>query len=456
MFARLVNLLAISSLVACVAGPDAEPDPELDGGKADGGFAPVLKGVLPLSAPADVTLNDASGAPAEMVYFEFELSGPATVELAASDVPLTVYFYHPHDGSWGHSIARGGASLSHKFEAAGTYRALLKRSDVAGTPHTTVTASCTGDGCAPPQTGCTPLTARAAAPELFVGPTDWKASIEAAIDSAAGTLDVQMYLFTIPDIAQHIIAAHDRGVAVRVLLDPHADNSAVIKLLTDAGVPNKLDPTVFKFSHAKYMVIDGTTAVVLSGNFNMAAIDTTTAKGERNYGFVDHDADDAARIASIFEADWTSTSGAEPDLSCTRLVISPVNSKQRILDHIASATQTLDIEVLYLDDVYVRAAVVDRASHGVAVRVMLSDPTRNPQNTATLQYFADNHVPAKLLLTNYLHTKMLQADGVALVGSENMSETSLTLNRELGGLIFEPEPAAKVHAQYEADWANAQ
>jgi phosphatidylserine/phosphatidylglycerophosphate/cardiolipin synthase-like enzyme len=213
---------------------------------------------------------------------------------------------------------------------------------------------------------------------------------------------------------------------------------------------------VFKFSHAKYLVIDGTTAVVLSGNFNMAAIDTTTAKGERNYGFVDHDADDAARIESIFQADWTSTSGAEPDLGCTRLVISPVNAKQRILDHIASATKTLDIEVLYLDDVYVRAAILDRASHGVAVRVMLSDPTRNPQNTAALQYFTDNHVAAKLLLTNYLHTKMIQADGVALVGSENMSETSLTLNRELGALLFEPEPAGRVHAQYEADWANAQ
>lgn len=66
-----------------------------------------------------------------------------------------------------------------------------------------------------------------------------------------------------------------------------------------------------------------------------------------------------------------------------------------------------------------------------------------------------NDIPVKMPMTNYLHTRMIQADGVALVGSENMSETSLTKNRELGGLVFEPTGAAVVHTQYEADWAAA-
>jgi hypothetical protein len=42
---------------------------------------------------------------------------------------------------------------------------------------------------------------------------------------------------------------------------------------------------------------------------------------------------------------------------------------------------------------------------------------------------------------------------VAQVASENMSETSLTKNREVGELIFEPTPAGQIHDQYEADWA---
>src|SRR5580765_1570199 len=126
MFTRLVSLVAIGSLVACVAGPESDDaEPTLDDGKADGAATPVLKGTLPLTAPQDVELDDASGAPTAMVYFEFELSGPATVELSASDVPLGVFFYHPHGGTWGHSLAHGSQQLSHSFTAAGTYRVLL-------------------------------------------------------------------------------------------------------------------------------------------------------------------------------------------------------------------------------------------------------------------------------------------------------------------------------------------
>src|SRR6202020_2434160 len=103
---------------------------------------------------------------------------------------------------------------------------------------------------------------------------------------------------------------------------------------------------------------------------------------ERNYAIVDHDPDDAARLESIFNDDWTLTSGISPDLTCTRLIVSPVNSADRILAHVNSATKTLDIEVLYLDDTTIQQAVIAAAQTGnVAVRVILSDPTANPQNT---------------------------------------------------------------------------
>ena len=217
-------------------------------------------------------------------------------------------------------------------------------------------------------------------------------------------------------------------------------------------MPNHLDPSKFSFAHAKYLIVDKQTAVILSGNFNGGAI-KTSGGGERNYGIVDTDAKDVADLQSIYEADWVA--GPEPDLSCTRLVVSPINSKDRLLAHVAGATATLDIEVLYLDDADVVDAVIARAQAGVAVRVMLSDPAKNPQNTKTAQTLAAQGIPVKFLIANYLHAKMLQADGVAQVGSENMSETSLLKNREVGELIFEPGPSGQIHDQYEADWAAA-
>jgi len=193
--------------------------------------------------------------------------------------------------------------------------------------------------------------------------------------------------------------------------------------------------------------------VILSGNFNTEAVNTAGG-GERNYAFVDHDPYDIADLQSVYEADWSA--GPEPDLSCTRLIVSPINSADRIVAHVHSAMTTLDIEVLYLDEPNVRAAIVDAHTRGVDVRILLSDPAKNTQNTATQQFFSGQGIPTKFLTSNYLHTKMIQADGIALVGSENMSTTSLTKNREVGALVFETAPESAIATQFATDWAGAQ
>jgi phosphatidylserine/phosphatidylglycerophosphate/cardiolipin synthase-like enzyme len=442
------------------ASTDDDSDPDFDG-KDDSATTATLIGPLAWST------NDAAWASKTgYVYFTFELSGAADVALetsgGTSNLDTVLYLYAPVGDRWGAYIAKnddGGAGKLSKLTThldAGAYRALVKRKSTTGVAHTELTASCSGAGCTPPQHGCTPLAPRTAAPQLFVGPDAWEQNIEAAIDSATTTLDIQMYLFTVTDIATHVISAKQRGVAVRVLMDSTEapNNAAVTAKLTAAGVPNHLDPTKFAFAHAKYMIVDRERAVVLSGNFNVAATVTTVGVGERNYGFIDKDPDDVADLQTIYNADWAN--GDEPDLSCTRLLVSPINSEQRVLDHINSAMHTLDIEVLYLDQTDVRAAIVAAHKRGVAVRIMLSDPAKNPQNTATQTYFTNQGIATRILLAHYLHTKMIQADGVAMVGSENMSQTSLTMNREVGALIFETTPAALVHATYETDWASAQ
>jgi phosphatidylserine/phosphatidylglycerophosphate/cardiolipin synthase-like enzyme len=456
----------LASLGGCVMSQsqDADSDPDLDG-KADGSSA-ILKGALDWDAPTTLAFTSDDGKPVELVYQTFELSGPADITLetttpSAPSLDTVLYVYAPTDDRWGAYVERnddGGAGKLSKLSAhldAGAYRVLVRRKTATGTPSVALAASCSGDGCKRPQHGCSPTEPRTATPELFIGPDAWEQNIEAAIDSAKSSLDVQMYLFTVTGIADHLIAAQQRGVALRVLLDSTqaANNAAIQAKLDAAQIPNHLDPTTFSFAHAKYLIIDKKTAVILSGNFNALAV-KTTGGGERNYGFIDRDPDDIADLQSIYEADWTG--GAEPDLSCTRLVVSPINSGQRILDHVKSATATLDIEVLYLDQTDLRTEIVAASQRGVAVRILLSDPMRNPQNTAALAFFQGQGISARLFTANYLHAKMIQADGIALVGSENMSTTSWTKNREVGALIFETVPAGAVHDRYEADWAAAQ
>ena len=54
----------------------------------------------------------------------------------------------------------------------------------------------------------------------------------------------------------------------------------------------------------------------------------------------------------------------------------------------------------------------------------------------------------------FLHAKLMIADGVAFVGSENFSSTSLTKNREVGALIFEPAQVTTIQQQFDRDYAD--
>lgn len=302
---------------------------------------------------------------------------------------------------------------------------------------------------APDGIGCTALSPRAQAPETFIGPTGVEARMGALIDGAKSTLDVQMYLFTVNALAQKLVAAKNRGVTVRVLLDPdHEGNQNVTPTLTSGGVNWKPAPSIYTFSHAKYLIVDGTQAVIMSMNWNVDAMRT-----ERNFGIVDRDPEDIADLQAIFNQDWASANGQPAqtaDLSCTRLIVSPTNAKQRILEHIASATQTLDIQLMYISETTVRNAIGAAKNRGVSVRAILEDATAEE-----VTYLRNLGIPVKIADGFYLHSKLIIADDVAFVGSQNMSLTAITRNREVGALVFEPSSFAPIQQQFDADWATS-
>lgn len=301
---------------------------------------------------------------------------------------------------------------------------------------------------APDGTGCTALTPRATPLETFVGPQGLEARMGALIDSAKTSLDIQMYLWTVKPLANKVVAAKQRGVVVRVILDPdEAGNNAVEPIFDNGGVTWKNAGSLYSFSHAKYLIVDKTQAAIMSMNFNLDAMDT-----ERNYGAIDKDPEDLADLQEIFEYDWKLANGATTlppvDLSCTRLIVSPTNSKARLLQHIASAKTTLDLEIMYLSEADIRDAVLAAKSRGVTVRVILEDPTDQSIPMLKAAGIPVKQPPSSI----YLHAKLITADSVAFIGSENMSFTSLAKNREVGVLAFEQAEYAPIKTQFESDW----
>ena len=126
---------------------------------------------------------------------------------------------------------------------------------------------------------CAPLSSQAkpstTEEEVFFSPKG--GCTQAIIDNlnwAEKYIRVQAYSFTSKPIAEALIAAHKRGVDVKVLLDKsqlHGKGSK-LDLLANAGVPVFIDKK-HAIAHNKVMIIDGVTVLTGSFNFSSAAED---------------------------------------------------------------------------------------------------------------------------------------------------------------------------------------
>ncbi|MFW5916960.1 MAG: phospholipase D-like domain-containing protein [Halorubrum sp.] len=315
-------------------------------------------------------------------------------------------------------------------------------------------------------------------------------------------------------VADRLVAAVDRGVEVRVLVEGSpvggfsARSARLFDRLAAAGVEVRVldgDPERFRFHHAKYAVADDR-AVVLTENWkpsgtggrtnrgwgvvtgtprSATAGDTTagdTTAGDTTAG--DTTADDLAalfredaaapdaRSWSAFRADTefrgTGTANGtyptrfEPLRSTTadvELLTAPGNSADRIVTRIDDA----DDRVLALvprtggpNNRLVRA-LRRAAERGVDVHLLLSNAWYDrEENRKLVDELADEPIEVTVAEPRgrygKVHAKGLVVDDAAIVGSLNWNEGAATENREVL-LAVEDESVADFYARaYAADW----
>ena len=293
---------------------------------------------------------------------------------------------------------------------------------------------------------CNATDPRATPIQIFATPEASEAPYVDALASAQTSIDLSIYLMGYGGILDQLQAKARAGVQVRVILDQYkrSTNEKYETMLLAAGAQVKWSDPQFDYFHNKFFVVDGKVAVMSTGNFSKDySIDL-----ERNFAAVDRDAADTADLSAIFAADWAGTPLAMP---CTRMVVSPINARQRILDVIDGAQHTLLIESMQFADTGVREAVKRRIQAGVSVRALLADADWIDANAAAATYLKNLGVTVKYI--PHLHTKVLVADGTtAYVGSENFSFTSLEKNREVGVVMVEASSIAPLVATFETDW----
>jgi cardiolipin synthase A/B len=248
-------------------------------------------------------------------------------------------------------------------------------------------------------------------------------------------------------ILDELTAKAGAGVPVQIIFDQSkmSVNQKYMTQLSSAGAQTKWSDPRFTYQHAKFILVDDKIAVISTGNFSK----TYSIDLERNFVATDRDPADLSDLVALFDADWA---GQTPAMNCTRMVISPINSRPRILDVINSAQQTLTIESMQFADSDVRAAVQARIQAGVDVRVMIADVGFVSSNADAATFLKGLGVTPKWI--PHLHTKVIVADGArAYLGSENLSYTSLNKNREVGVIVTDASSIMPLSQTFETDWA---
>jgi phosphatidylserine/phosphatidylglycerophosphate/cardiolipin synthase-like enzyme len=273
-----------------------------------------------------------------------------------------------------------------------------------------------------------------------------------AIDSAQKSIRLKMYLFTRDNVREALVAAAQRGVDVRIVmeLNPYGSGATNVDFFNAIkGTPVKLRWASydFRFTHEKSLVIDDRVAFIMTHN-----ITASSFSANREYGVIDSRADDVAEIIQVFEADWEK----QPvDLKNARLVWSPVNARQKWIALIDSAKTSIDIEQNEWYAPEIVDHVLQALKRGVQVRGIFSprDPLTADDAEPNRDLIRRAGAQIKYMSSPYVHAKMFLVDGQrAFIGSVNVSDNSLNNNRELG-IIFDQADAVQIVQQtFEKDW----
>ena len=294
---------------------------------------------------------------------------------------------------------------------------------------------------------------------LVVLPDDSARPMLDAINHASKSLRIKMFVFSDPAILQAVIAAHTRGVDVRVMLNParrsgESENEESRKLLTSAGV-NVLDSNPsFDLTHEKSMVVDDETAFVMSFNWEPRNLTET-----RDYAVVTSAHHEVAEVMECFDADWERKPFTPGDRS--HLIWCVGNGRQRIGQFIDEAKHTLWLQNERYQDPVIIERLVRACERGVKVHVMARPAHKLKkekllEGVGGLRILDDVGVKVHKLRGLKLHAKLLLADNVrGIVGSINLAPGSFDSRRECAIEVRDEDVIARLHEVTHDDWKNS-
>ena len=299
--------------------------------------------------------------------------------------------------------------------------------------------------------------------------------------SADRSIVISSYIFENAELGSMLSRTAENGVSVRILLEKSPAGGFrddVIRHMKPVQIYLQ-DTKAYRFMHAKYAVIDGSTVIVMTENWK---------NGNKGYGVMMSNQGLAEYFLSVFESDakqsipfraedgpgLNADEGGENQFirvegNITVIPVLSPDTSRFILDTVKNARERLLIELPYIQ-MYrdgnlspFMTSILESAEKGARVRVLLDGSRYNTEsnrvdNDDAVSYLNSiarergYDLKAKLYHGKELHSKMFIADNMVYIGSMNWNDNSLLRNREAGVLMVSSDVAEAMEKLFISDW----
>ena len=310
---------------------------------------------------------------------------------------------------------------------------------------------------------------------LTVLPEDGRALYVQAFDGAKRAIRIEICVLEDPQILERLQAALRRGVRVRVIVDRGkygdlaSERANLAQYVTAEGGELHLSNPLFPRSFPKIILVDSRLVI-----YGSACLDQTTFLRYRDFAHTSRNPKLLSELHQLFENDWAYSApvgqlpppfNPTPPLSRSDLLVSPVNSSERLVRFYQGARRTLDVYTELLGSPTLESELVAAVKRGVRVRLIApidvngGTPDIQDLQLASLTALAAAGVrvhvsgPEESADRPYMHARAAVADGaLAYLGSISLSADAIAFNREMGRFLRERALVQKLQAKFESDY----
>jgi phosphatidylserine/phosphatidylglycerophosphate/cardiolipin synthase-like enzyme len=290
------------------------------------------------------------------------------------------------------------------------------------------------------------------------------AALAEAIDQARLSVEVAVFDLNLWSIRDALLAAHRRGVDVRLVTESDNLDEPEVQELIEAGIP-VLGDRREGLMHHKFTVIDGLEVWTGSLNYTLGAaydndnnlIRIRSTRLAENY---------RVEFAEMFERDdfgpgsRRDTPNPELTVEGVRIVslFSPDDgAADRIIEALSAAQESIFFMAYSFTSDPIAEALIERLGAGVQVQGVMETDQARSNTGGEYQRLQDAGVEVYLDGNpDHMHHKVFIIDGqVVITGSYNFSASAETRNDENLLIVYDPQIAAAYLAEYRRVLAQA-